>query len=176
MNKKLIIPSLILILAVIGIAVDVYQSNLDKNSLNSPKTYSGDGISFKYPQSWSAYKPLEKGEVVSVGDSGQKILLTVYKNKSTENSTETVITNVKSNIGSDPLATNQTETNRTVNGLNATEITYLSIDDGSPFKESVLTFKKDNFTYVIQYHAFPPEAYNQNKKQFDLVISSFKVQ
>lgn len=173
MEKKFIIPIVILVLLVV---VGLYQFNVFDESNNSTKTYSGNGISFNYPYQWIINKPVVNNEIISISANSGKIMLNVYKFNSTKNSTENITANYKSGLNLDPYAVNRTEINRTVDGLNATEITYISMDDESYFKESVLIFEKNGFTYVIQYNAFPPELYDQNKERFETVIGSFKVE
>lgn len=173
MKKKFIIP--IVIVMLLGIVV-LYQFNVFDQSSNSTKTYSGNGVSFNYPNPWIINKPVVNNEIISLSDNSGKILLSVYRFNATENSTEDVIVNYKSALNLDSYATNKTEINRTVNGLNATEITHISMDDSSYFEESVLIFEKNGFTYVIQCIAFPPELYEQNKERFEIVIDSFEVE
>lgn len=171
------ISFIILILtAAIICVIALNQFNILDQSSNSTRTYSAYGVSFNYPQQWVINKPIAENEIISVGSNGGKVLLNVYKFNSTKNSTENITANYKLGLNSDIYAKNKTEKNRTVNGLNATEITYVSMDDESTFKESVLFFEKNGSSYVIQYLAFPPELYDRNKERFDMIIESFKIE
>lgn len=177
--KKIYPIVLILFLGVIGISGCV-----DRIYTNDPVFYER-GVYFEHPSSWANYRLSGTGDIARFGNGsainntwyGEQIH--VYKKKENEWSAEKAIIKYKTSKD-----VNYTVGNIMVDGINATLISYTwnnangeffkNTDTNTVVKGKQVIFKKNGYTYTIQYFAAPPESYNE--KTFNKLINSFKVQ
>lgn len=194
MEKKLIIPLLFLIMAVVGVSgcTQEFLGNETNNDSLNLTTYAADGISFQYPAEWTEYEKTEQYEIVTVGNYST-YTVTTYSNDSAVNSsregssgiliefdrsnkTDLSANEKLSNIKSHDEFKNQTFGNRTIAGINATTVIGDSeTDEGEEYKEMYIIFDKDNYSYTIRITVVPPEDFEASQEIIDIILNSFQI-
>ena len=177
MNYRMLILLIMLILSVIGVSGCV-----DKIYTNDP-VFNERGVYFEHPSSWANYRT--SGQEIAKFGNGSAVNNSWYGE-------EILVGKYKENEWSAKMAINRYKTYEDINytvgsimidGINATLISYTwnnvngklnkNYTDTIVKGEDVI-FKKNGYTYVIQYSAAPPESYNE--ETFNKLITSFKVQ
>lgn len=155
---------------------------VDKIYTNDP-VFNERGVYFEHPSNWANYR-ISGQEIANFGNnsvvndswSGEQIIVSKYKES--EWSAERTINRYKTFND-----VNYTVGNIMVDGINATLINYtwnnVNGEFNNDYKDTLvkgkhIIFKKNGYTYVIQYYAAPPENYNE--ETFKKLINSFKVQ
>lgn len=168
---------IVLIMSVIGISGCV-----DKIYTNDP-VFNERGIYFEHPSNWANYR-ISGQEIANFGNnsvvnnswSGEQILVSKYNESKW--SAEMAISKFKTFND-----INYTVDSIMVAGINATLISYTWNNVNGEFNKNYrntivkgkdVIFKKNGYTYVIEYYAAPLENYNE--QTFKNIINSFKVQ
>ena len=162
--KKMYSASITVFVLLIVIAFSGCTSSSNNSSSSEPtKTYSANGVSFNYPESWQ------------VNDTASTI-------KVTNPQTQNAVLIMKSPIADmQTLANKRVETttdkivsdnNLTVNGVSAREITI----DKDTTKEIVTYIQaKSDLVYSVTYMA-PQSDFDSMKITFNTIVNSFKAQ
>lgn len=176
---NLILPAvlIVLIIGVIGISGCV-----DKVYTNDP-VFNERGVYFEHPSNWANYR-ISGEEIAKFGNnsihgnlwSGEQIIVSKYNES--EWSAEMTINKFKTFND-----VNYTVGSVMVDSINATLISYTWNNVNGEFnrnytdtvvKGTDVIFKKNGYTYLIEYYTAPPENYNE--QTFKNIINSFKVQ
>ena len=171
------------IFAVISVSGCIGDSNNDNNSTNdtSPLTMAKNGVLIKYPGNW----------VVATSGSNDSILAVADPNfKDSDSGFSNVNVNIERRNLSSSLATyfNQTYTklfsnsdysqmaqgNTSIGSYNALEAVYTQDSNGTVKQHRALWIEHNNEVYVILCTA-PQEEFQNQVKNFDLIISSFRI-
>jgi len=176
-SLKKIIALILVFIGIMGISGCV-----DKIYTNDP-VFNERGVYFEHPSNWANYR-ISGQEIANFGNnsivnnswSGEQIIVSKYKEN--EWSAEMMISKYKTFND-----VNFTSGNVTVDGINAVLIGYTWNNVNGEFNKNYtdtvvkgtdVIFKKNGYTYVIQYYAAPPEIYNE--ETFKKLINSFKVE
>lgn len=175
MNKKLIIPIVVVILAIVVIAGYLISTNYVGSNGTSIKSFNGTGYSFSYPGNWTVSN-------TSVSDSTDEIIR-VSKGQS-----DTYIQIQKSSLGSmtaEQVLNAQEEipdnyqkvssNNLTVDGNTAYQTIYTLNSNGKTYKQSSIKFVKNGDIYYITFEALE-STFDQDKATLDSILNSFKIQ
>lgn len=153
------------------------------NSTNKTNTYSGDGITFKYPSNWEIITSQANDSIIAVGDPNTNdgngnarvnvvIQKTAIPNEMTffqfYNSTYAQF--AKQNMGFMPVS----DGTIIINGLNAYENVY-KINSGEQKQQRAIWMQHNGMAYIILCTA-PISDYNSQQENFNTVINSFKFQ
>lgn len=188
MKKYLPIFAIIALVVFVAGCVDSGTTNDTAVNTTVPdipsKTYAKNGISFKYPQSWtSAVTTNIPGTIVGLADPKSKnsngnynTLAIVSKDQLPSGSTvkqsfDATFEQYANNDSSFKLISERT---LNINGLTAYEKVYY-INVSGIKKQERSTWLEDNGTiYMILCNALP-EDYDSQQTNFDLITYSFKV-
>ncbi|MGZ7116039.1 MAG: PsbP-related protein [Methanobacterium sp.] len=153
------------------------------SSNNKTKTFSGDDITFKYPDSWQTIASQARDSVVAVGDPGtndgsgntrvnvviQKTVLPQGQNFfQYYNSTYAQF--ASQNLGFVPIS----DGTIVVNGLNAYEKVY-NINSGEKKQQRAIWIENNGRIYIILCSA-PLSEYNNQQENFNTIVNSFTFQ
>jgi hypothetical protein len=162
MDRKSIIPVILLILALVAVSGCVnYPGN--GNNTTSIKNYTGSEISLNYPSDW-----------IVNNDTKYMILLTKNSGINTYMSIQIMLMSggFTSNDAIPPgNFTKVSETTRTIDNVTAHEVTYKS----DLLMGATTYFEKNGKTIIITYQA-PLNEFEQEKTSFDTIINSIKLQ
>jgi hypothetical protein len=177
MNKYPIIIVTILFLMVMA-------SGCVSNNQNQTKNYTQNGVYFNYNGTWEIANTTAPSAVVAVGDPATVNNQTHYPN------TFVVIQKPPLAGGIDvQTAYNQnyatffnntgnqrvSEGNVTINGVGALENVYITSSGGVQKEMRAVWIPSNGNIYVILCGALPAD-FNNQQKNFDLIIKSFKAQ
>ena len=165
------------VIAIIGLVVMasgcVSQTG---NNTTATKTYSANGISFKYPSNWSLINQTthSNSTVIAIGDSsfnnktlnGNGVIIIKTPNNSTSTSNNT---NIKSQIAK----LNGTKTTQTIDGVTANVTTYTTKISNETVLIKSISFEKNNYNYQIQFATIATDVKLQ-EQMFNTIINSFK--
>ena len=162
MDKKSIIPIVVLILAMVAVSGCVnYTGN--GNNTTTVKNFTGGGISMNYPSDW-----------ILNNDTSGMILLNKMSGVNTQLTVQVMLmsgamtTNEAIPPGNFTKVSNST---RTIDNVTAKEVIYKS----DLLMGSTIFFEKKGRTIIIYYQA-PVNEFDQEKANFDIMINSIKVQ
>ena len=165
------------VIAIIGLVV-MASGCVSQTSNNSTatKTYSANGISFKYPDSWSLINQTthSNNTVVAIGDSsfnnrtlnGNGVIII----KSPKNSTST---SNNTNLKSQTAKLNGTKTTQTIDGVTANVTTFTTKISNETVLIKSISFEKNNYNYQIQFASIATDVKSQ-EQMFNTIINSFK--
>lgn len=171
--------SLILALIILTIFVSgcIGQEKVSED-LNTT-VYSGNGVSFAYPDNWEEAESLDNHTLVSVADPGPKdpengnslISVSIQAKNLTESFDMFYFHNYES-LFKNTSYKKLEEGNLSLKNYESKNIIYL-LDKGSSVKKyRAVWIQNGNEVYVILCTA-PEQSFNQYDKKFDSVINSF---
>lgn len=180
---KKYLPVLILISSVVlasGCTDNGNQTSGDVNSKN--KVYSGDEITFEYPEGWETISSQARDSLVAVGDPNSaegngnaRVNVVIQKTVNPQNTTfkdyytATYTQFASQNLGFIPVS----DGTLVVNGITALENVYKINSSGQKQKRAIWILK-NNRIYIILCSA-PVSEFNNQQKNFEIIINSFKV-
>jgi hypothetical protein len=167
----------LLVIAIIGLVVMasgcVSQTG---NNTTATKSYSANGISFKYPGSWSLINQTthSNNTVVAIGDSsfnnktlnGNGVIIVKSPKNSTSRSDNT-------NLKSQTARLNGTKTTQTIDGVTANVTTFTTKISNETVLIKSISFEKNNYNYQIQFATISTDIKTQ-EQMFNTIINSFK--
>ena len=185
MKKYLIAIPLILIFSVILVYGYVNNSNqpLNPSFDNSTKTYSANGISFKYPLDWQ--KVNKNGQYVIAYVKDPKVnntdgkpgaVVEIQKKASNGIPLERFYDEFKFGASSTPGYQQLSESIIEVDNLTAYELTASGSDNGIQDQFEVVLFEKEGYIYMIACGTRAPTYLTDEENNFNLIIDSFKIQ
>jgi hypothetical protein len=178
MNKY---PLLIITLLSLVILASGCVSN---NNLNQTKTYSQNGIYFVYNGTWEIANTSSTNAVTGVGDPNTvnsqthepNTFVIIQKPNVTMNTdlqmayTQNYAT-FFNNTSNMPIS----EANITLNNNTALENTYITTSNGAQSEMMAVWVSQNGQIYVILCGA-PPNNFENQQKNFNIIINSFKLQ
>ena len=169
-----------MVLVITILALVVFASGCTSETQN--KTYNVNGIYFNYPGAWSE---LSSDQINLTGDSASAIVAV------SDNSGQTGVLIQSTPALSQSLAdfTNLnkagikksgyailSENTTTVNGIKAHQIIFNGTgSSGNATKQVMTFFKKNNKIYYIVFNS-PPEDFDSQQTNYNMVLNSFKLQ
>lgn len=167
MDKKLIIPIVFLIVGFVAISGCTNSGNS-----TSVKNYTGSGYTFNYPSDWT----------VNVNPSNSTDIVSVVKNSAPIASLS--IQSIK-NTGSDQTAINLNKNTLVPSNWTKVSNSTITIDNNTAYetsytiagqdKISQIFMVKNGTTYIFTSQA-PLSTFDNETKNFDVIIKSFKLQ
>lgn len=159
-------------------------SGCTSTSTISTKNYSAGGMSFQYPDTWnvSSQTGANATQIVvanqefisSNGTKGSVVLIMKVDNSSTNNMTQArqdLITQAQQ------AGQNVTNTNVTITGLTASDISYVGNDSqGNKAYARLIDFEKNNTLYMLLFATGGGADVNSAQSSFDVIVKSFKVE
>ena len=157
---------------------------VSNNNLNQTKNYSQNGIYFVYNGTWEIANASSSNAVTGVGDPNS------VDSQNHEPNTFVLIQKPNITMGTDlQMAYTQnyatffnntsnlriSEANITLNNNTALENTYITTSNGAQIEMMAVWFSQNGQIYVILCGA-PPNNFENQQKNFNMVINSFKVQ
>lgn len=178
---KKYLPVLILISAVVlasGCTDSGNQTSGDVNSKN--EVYIGDEVTFEYHEGWETISSHARDSLVAVGDPNSadengntRVNVVIQKTIKPHNTTfedyytATYAQFASQNLGFIPVS----DGTLTVNGIKALENVYKV---NSRDQKRAIWILKNNSIYIILCSA-PVSEFNNQQKNFEIIINSFKV-
>lgn len=157
MDKKLIVPIIILIFAIIAIS-GCTSNNSNNTTVNN---YTGNGISVNYPSDWTVHNDTE-GILIFLKNSNTNTQLTL----------QTILqTGIDPGLPPVDNLTIISNTTRTIDNKTAKEVTYKS----NLLMYGTITFEKNGKTFIIDYQA-PINEFQNETSNFSTIINSIKAQ
>lgn len=156
---------------------------VNNDDTNSTKSYSGNGISFVYNGTWNVANTTSPNALVAVGDpstvdaqNNPSTFVLIQKPNETQ-SNDLQATYDQNYAGLFNNTTNQrvSEANITVNNNKALENVYITNSGGVQTQMRAVWLTQNGAIYVILCGTIPSNFENE-QKNFDLVINSFKAQ
>lgn len=174
-----------LIIAVLSIVV-LASGCISNNNGNQNKTYSQNGIYFVYNGTWEIANITADvpNAVVAVGDPNnvnpdthQPVTFVLIQKANVTQGTDLQTAYNQNYATFFNNTTNQrvSEANITVNNNRAYENVYITTSDGVQRQMRAVWLQQNGLVYVILCGTLPANFQNE-QKNFDLVINSFKVQ
>jgi len=162
------------------LALVVFASGCTSEAQN--KTYNVSGISFTYPGTWSE---ISKDQINLTGDSASAIVgvtdesgqigILIQSTPSSSESLKSFISINKAGIKKNGYNILSDKTT-TVNGVQAHQIIFAGTGSSGNSTKYVMTlFKKNNKIYYIVFNS-PPEDFDSQQTNYNMVLNSFKVQ
>lgn len=167
MDKKLIIPIVFLIVGFVAISGCTNSGNS-----TSVKNYTGNGFTFNYPSDWTVnVNPSNTSDIISITKNSEpNTSMTIQLMKNT-GSDQTAI-NLNKNTLVPSNWTKVSNSTLTINNITAYETTYTIAGQD---KTSVVFFVKNGTSYIFTSQA-PLSSFDNETKNFDVIINSFKLQ
>ncbi|HEX7467829.1 MAG TPA: PsbP-related protein [Methanobacterium sp.] len=174
----------VIILTLLFLVVIASGCVINNNQQNQTKNYTQNGVTFTYNGTWEIANTTAPSALAAVGDPSTVNPTTQYPN------TFVIIQKPPVASGTDlQTAYNQnyasffnntgnqrvSEGNITVNNVKALENVYTTSSGGVQKEMRVVWISQNNNIYVILCGALPAD-FNNQQKNFDLVINSFKGQ
>lgn len=185
MKKILSILSIMVIVVLCAGCVDSGDGDSSSNIPDIPsRTYSGDGISFQYPESWTTNLKSETPNTLAVvgdpksqdADGNVNTLVVIQSTSLPSGQTlkETYDATYEE-AASDPSFVQISEKTLIIDGLEAYENIHKVDVKGIQKKERAVWLEKNGIIYVILCGALPAD-FNAEQTNFDLIIFSFKIE
>jgi hypothetical protein len=172
--KKIMIGIIIMCL----ISVSIFISN-PVTGADEAKSYSGNGISFQYPQSWEIAESDYNDTLVAIADPNSVNSVTGYaetsmivEKRDLNTSFDRFYNESYSKLFSDSSYQLISEGNSTVSGNNSKECLYKFDSDGSLKQAKAIWMEHDGSVYVILFTS-KQSNFEAQKKYTDFVLSSF---
>jgi len=151
----------------------------------SKKKYEDNQISFEYPSNWKIGQIMDlPGAIIGLsGDNTEVIISKKEINNTSSNNTSSLESYYKKlkETNQESLAEYcyQVLSERTikVDGANAYEIIYkIGCDDTQTRQQQrIILFEKNGYVYTISCTVIPPEEFDNQKSNLDIIIKSFHV-
>ncbi|MDI6644974.1 MAG: PsbP-related protein [Methanobacteriaceae archaeon] len=146
----------------------------------SKKKFEDDEISFDYPSNWKTVKIMDlPGAIVGLSGDNVDVIISKKEINNTSN-LESYYTTLKDN-NQENLAKYcyQPISERTlkVDGVDAYEIIYkIGCDDTQTRQQQrIILFEKNGYLYTISCTIIPPEEFDKQKSNLDIVVGSFHI-
>ncbi len=176
---------MILILAV-SLFAYLNSSNAPYNPLSGDskvKTYSANGISFNYSENWEITNKTGKYVIVYLKDptanetDGKPGAVVEISKKAAEGiPLEKFFDEVRTGASGVPGYQQTSDRKIEVDNETAYEFTANGIDNGVEEQFRVILFEKGGYIYMISFGTRSPTTLYSKNRDFDVIISSFKVQ
>jgi PsbP-like protein len=185
---------IILLASVVLVSGCVNQGNNTtiNQTILSPlsKTYTQNNITFEYPESWQELNSTEEDVIAFVEDPLQKgpdgeanVFVQVMKKESKGAPLRKVYDEIRDGTQGTPGFQQISDQPITIDGLPAYELVAKATKKKAeePQKNSeeyirLVVFEKDGFIYMIACGTRTPANFNEQNRNFDLVITTFKFQ
>jgi len=159
-------------------------SNQNQTNQSSTKTYSANGISFQYPNTWNLTDTITKNATLQIespdfqitnGNPTKGNLVSISKdtipqgvNLTADNITKSLSTSIKKS--------GVNATNETVNiaGVTATKFSFNDTVQNATANVWVIAFEKNNILYILTFASVGDDL-QKAKQNFETIINSFKV-
>ncbi len=157
---------------------------INNNNLNQTKTYSQNGIYFVYNGTWEIANVSSTNAIVAVGDPNtvdsqthepNTFVLIQKSNVTTGTDLQTAYNQNYANFFNNTTNLRVSEANITINGNKAIENVYISTYGGVQSEMRAVWISQNGQIYVILCGT-PSSNFENEQKNFNLVINSFKVQ
>jgi hypothetical protein len=155
----------------------------NKNDTNATKSYSQNGISFVYNGTWEIANTTSPNAIVAVGDpktvdsqNDPYTFVLIQKPNATQNADlQTTYTENYNKFFNNTTNQRVSEANITLNNNKAFENVYISDFGGVQRQMRAVWLVQNGVIYVILCGTIPAN-FDNEQKNFDLVINSFKAQ
>lgn len=141
------------------------------------KTYSGNGVSFNYPENWSIDNDKARNKIFVYKNVSfnqvQFMVQIIYNNGMAE---QGAINNIRESSFAFPGWTRISNNTLTVDGKTAYEDVF-NVNDthySEIMRFDQMCFVKNENTYVMILEA-PDKEFDKEKPNFDIIVNSFKV-
>lgn len=180
--KKYIL-GIIIILAVIFVSGCITDSNNDNTTTNdtAPLTLAKNGVLIKYPGTWVVANSGSNDSIVAVADPDSKDPATGYSDvnvnierRSLPTSLNTYFNQTYTQLFSDPNYTPIAQGQVAIGPYTALESLYAVDSNGTIKQHRALWIENNNEVYVILCTA-PQNEFQNQAKNFDFIISNFKI-
>ena len=179
MKKYLL--GVIIILAVIFVSGCITDSDNNAKNDTSPLTIAKNGILIKYPGNWVVATSDSNDSIVAVADPESKDPSTGYSNVNVNIERRNISTSLNayfnqtyahlfSNSDYTPIA----QGDIIIGQYNALESLYTQDSNGTIKKHRAIWIENNNEVYVILCTA-PPDDFQNHVKNFNFIISSFRI-
>jgi len=171
------------ILSVIFVSGCIGDSNNDNNSTNDTThlTIAKNGILIKYPGNWVVATSGSNDSIVAVADPSSKDSSTGFSNvnvnierRNFTSSLETYFNQTYTKLFSNSDYTPMAQGHTSIGSYNALEAVYTQNSNGTIKQHRALWIAHNNEVYVILCTA-PQNEFQNQVKNFDLIISSFRI-
>jgi len=163
-------------MAMVAVAGCTSQSNGE----NKNKIFTGDNITFEYPQSWVVAKSQANDTIVAVADpksvnpqTGYAQTLVVIQKKSLEGSLDYMYSQNYATLFNNSSYQRVSEGNITIGSMQALENTYIVTEGDVKKKQMAIWIQRGEEVYVILCSALASD-FDKEKPNFDIIINSFK--
>lgn len=177
MKKYPVLTVIVLLLLVVLTAGCTSEDNK-----NQTKNYSQNGISFVYNGTWEIANTTSPNAIVAVGDpktvdsqNDPYTFVLIQKANSTNSDLETAYNENYAKFFNNTTNQRVSEANITVNNLKAFENVYITNNGGVQRQMRAVWLMQKGVIYVILCGTLPSN-FDQEQKNFDLIINSFKAQ
>ena len=181
----------LLIIAILALVVFASGCTSSNNQTSTQptvptKAYSGNGISFSYPENWTQLGQISSpnalvafGDPKSVDNSSGNVntLVVVQKVALPSGSTlkQVYDSTYAQFAAQDPSFKTISDTTTTVDGTTAYVNIHTVDVNGVQKQEKAVWLEKNGNVYVIQCGALPP-VFDSQQANFNMIINSFKIQ
>ena len=184
MKKYLL--GIIIILAVMFVSGCITDSNSDNGSNvtgndTPPQSLAKNGISIKYPGSWVVATSGSNDSIAAVADPNSKDPITGYSNvnvnierRPASSSLNAYFNQTYSRLFSDPDFNPISQGEISLGQFNALESSYTENSNGTIKQHRALWIENNGEFYVILFTA-PQDDFQNQTKNFDFILSSFKI-
>ncbi|KZX12305.1 PsbP-related protein [Methanobrevibacter filiformis] len=168
------------IIIVMGVILVSGCISNDSNNTDEPKTFSANGVFFKYPGQWDIAKSTVDGTIAAVADPASKNNLTgfagttvVVEKQNLTMSFNQFYNETYSKLFSNPDYELISEGNLTIGDYNASECVY-SINSAEAKQCKAVWIQKDQEVYVILFTTSKGK-YESQEKYLNYILSTFKL-
>ncbi len=177
--KKYPFLAVIIILALIVLT----SGCVNNNTSNSTKSYSGNGISFVYNGTWDIANTTSPNAIVAVGDpktvdaqNNPYTFVLIQKPNTTQgNDLQNTYNQNYAKLFNNSSNRRVSEANITINNIKALENVYTTNSGGVQRQMRAVWISQNGIIYVILCGSIPSN-FDNEQKNFDMVINSFKAQ
>jgi len=185
MKKYALLLTAILALVVLASGcIDDTTTNQTSQPTIPTKEYSGNGVSFSYPENWEKLQAISQNALVSFGDPSSVDSATNNVNTLVviQSVAMTSGTTLKANYdatyaqyeATEPSFQQISDSTTTVDGTTAYVNIHMVDVDGVQKQEKAVWLEKNGKIYVILCGSLP-SAFEGQQKNFDAIINTFKV-
>jgi len=180
--KKYIL-GIIVILAVIFVSGCIADSNNVDTTKNdtTPLSLAKNGVLIKYPGTWVVANSGSNDSIVAIADPNFKDSGTGYTNvnvnierRTLPTSLNTYFNQTYTKLFSDPNITPIAQGNVAIGQFTALESSYVENSNGTIKQHRAIWIENNNEVYVILCTA-PQDEFQNQSKNFDFIISNFKI-
>lgn len=177
--KKYLLCIILIIAAVFVSGCITGSDNSSNNRIEAPKTIVKNGILVKYPGNWVVPGSAANNSIVAIADPNSKDSDSGFTNVNIERqdlptSLELYFNQTYSKLFSNPEYTPIAQGNASIGKYSSLECMYTHNNAGMVKKHRALWIENNNQVYVILCTA-PQENFENQAKNFDFILSNFKI-